>query len=274
MAPQRFNYLSPLIVPLLPAKSGRTVLGVNIVTSLGDVAPQRSDAELTFDFRVFAAGNEVSRETLKVWVHDGAPEQAYIERIYESSELGYVEVSIAAERPYFRKIIMDNLFAIVERPDGGMFNIHSANKFGDPVIVEAMRRLGEFSLVHPAQFVSRASNTGDSVLVVNPFEGPIVVRMVTAEGKQLRHRILPHHTKLIGLADLLDDGRWTCVLYAGNNRYPAWDVRHAYDNPYCINRIDHLEYYRGSPTFRQSTALGLIRGRLRQILRASGLRHN
>ena len=156
----------------------------------------------------------------------------------------------------------------------GFFQYPRCNKFGDPVIVDSMRRLGELALVHPAQFVPRQQNAGDSVLIINPFEGPIVARLATDEGKELKRRILPKHAIMISLDELLSDGRWTCVQYSGNNRYPAWDVRHAYEDQTYINRIDHLEYYRGIPTFARLTPGLLFRNRTRRLMRVLGLRHN
>lgn len=269
----RFHYLSPIILPILPRAAGDTLFSLNMANALQDVAADSGDARLSFHIEQFERGKSASHEAFEIAVAKGIPAQAIVDRRFAADELSYVEISITAERPYFRKILLEHVYSIVERPDGGNFNLIGAFKFSDRVIINLMRRIGQFCLVHPAHFVAKARNIGNSVLIINPFDGPILARLATAKGRDLKRRIAPHQATMIPLQELIDDDCWTCVLYTGNNRYPAWDVRHVYDDPSRVNRIDHLEYYRGDQTVRRLTAGPFLRSKVRRVLRALGMRH-
>ena len=74
------------------------------------------------------------------------------------------------------------------------------------------------------------------------------------------------------LVTLLDDGRLGSIMVTGNNRFPAWDVRHAYDDPAAITNVDHLEIYRGYDTHEHVGAGPFIRALARRQLTKRGLR--
>ena len=271
----RFHYLTPMVLPILPRAAGTTLVGLNLDQVVPEVAADATeDANLTIEVRLFCAGELISQETLEVQIVAGKPTPCHFRRHFELDTLGYTEISITADRPYFRYIITEASFALVERPDQGTFNVHASMKFSDPVISGMMRDVGEFCLVHPAQYVSKAEDIGNSVLLINPFDGPVVARLATGDDKELRRRIMPREVALVSLADLLNDGEWTCVRYTGSNRYPAWDVRHSYSDPFRINRLDHLEYYRASLTLQRLSIFDFAKARARQVLRTLRLRAN
>ena len=266
-----FEYLSPLILPVLPETAGHTLFSMNLENTLADVAIDRGDAVLECHIEHFQNGKQIAEEKYSVPVAGGVPETLYIDRRFSGTGLGYAQISITADRPLFRKILTQHVYSFIERPDGGTFILNASYKFSDPLIIDLMRRVGRFCLVHPAHYVDPSMNAGNSTLIVNPFDGPIVARLATAGGQAMRRRIPPMSAELLPLDDLIDAGRWTCVLYTGNNRYPAWDVRHAHDDPNRINRIDHLEFFRGDLTVRRLAPATFVRAKARSAMRALGL---
>jgi hypothetical protein len=268
----RFHYLSPIILPVLPERAGALLFSLNLSGALDDVAAERAEANLTCRIQLFEAGTAVRDETLSIPVTPDGPATRSVDRRFSLASLGYAEISITADRPYFRKILTEHMYSIVERPDGGTYIINGAYKFSDPLIINLMRRVGRFCLVHPAHFVSRRRNIGNSTIVVNPFDGSIVARLRLPSGTEIRRRVPPHEATMIDLHELIADEQWSCVLYTGNNRYPAWDVRNRYDDPLCINRIDHLEYYRSDPTVRFLSTRDFLRSQAGRVARSLGLR--
>ena len=245
---------------------------IDLVSALSDIAIADDSAVITFGIQAFESGKKISEEKVVINVRGKLPDVAQFERRYTGNSLGYVEITITADRPYFRKVLTEHAHTFIERPDGSVFNITTMMKFSDPAMIDLFRRIGQFCLVHSGQYVSKAKNIGNSTMIVNPFDGPIVARLTTGSGKELRRRIGPREIVMIGLEDLIKDDEWTCVLYTGSNRYPAWDVRHTYNDRNHINRMDHLEYYRGDLTVRPVTPSNYLRSRSRQALRFLGLR--
>jgi hypothetical protein len=268
-----YYYLAPLIIPILPKESGATVISINLANALRDIAADDGTAIITFGVQVFEDGKKVGGETFDLRANAKIPELEHFERRYVGNTLGYTEITITSDRPYFRKLLTEHAHTFIERPDGGMFNVTTMMKFSDPAMIDLMRRIGQFCLVHSGQYVSKENNIGNSTLIANPFDGPIVARLTTGNGKELRRRIGPREVAMIGLEQLIEDGEWTCVLFTGSNRYPAWDVRHAYDDRHRINRMDHLEYYRGDLTVRPVSVTSFLRSRVRRSLQSLGLRH-
>ena len=244
----RFQYLSPLIIPVLPAAAGSTILSFNIASALRDAAPDVREGHLDFRIERFEAGASVAEEDLQITIADGRPDPPIIDRTFVGDQLGYAQVSISADRPIFRTILTQHVYSLIERPDGGTFILNASYKFSDPLIIDLMRRVGRFCLVHPGHYVSSQRGAGNSALIVNPFDGPIVARLATVDGSEVRKRVAHREAVMIPLEELIEEDRLACVLYSGSNRYPAWDVRHAFGRPNRINRIDHLEFFRGDPT--------------------------
>jgi hypothetical protein len=242
-------------------------------STLKDVQVDGGDARLTINVKTFQDGEQTSQEVSELFVRNGSTAETFFERHFEADRLGYVEISITADRSYFRKIYADHAYGVVVRSDGGNFNVNSSFKFSDPATIDMIRKAGLYCLVHPAQFVSRSKNVGNSTLIVNPFDGPIVARFSTGPGTEMRKRIAPRHVALISLGEIVEDDQWTCVLFTGNNRFPAWDVRHAYDDEKKINRVDHLEYYRGDLTLRPLPFRRFLWSRVKRSLRALGIQN-
>lgn len=267
-----FHYLSPLLLPILPRTAGTTLMNLHVENLLADTAPAGGDATLTVHIETFVDGKEVNREEVVINVRDGKPDLTYLSREFTADSLGYAQVNISADREYFRRLHSESVYMVVRRPDDGTLIVIAAPKYADPRIIDLVGRVGRFCLSHPAGYVNEKQNIGNSTLIINPFDGPILATMATANGKQLKKKIPPKSAALIPLQELIPDDALTAVLYTGNNRYPAWDVRHAYDDATRINRMDHMEMFRGSPTMMRMGAKAFVASKLRRVTRRLGLR--
>ena len=72
---------------------------------------------------------------------------------------------------------------------------------------------------------------------------------------------------IVNLAELISEKRPTCVLYSGSNRYTGWDIRHKYGEVNSITNIDHLEYYRALPTYKDKTIYQNIKHQVKKVAR-------
>lgn len=267
----RYYYIAPQIFPIFPRKSGNTFVGVDFQTLLRDAAYDLPDGDLSLTVETFMGGGRQCEENLVLNVRNGEVAPRFLNRVYTLEECGYVVLSLKADTPYFRRLKPELGYGMLVREDGGFSTIISQPKYAVPLIIDNMRETGTFCLVHPAQYMDRAKNSGNSVFLINPYEGKIVARITTSDGLEIKQRLDPCSAMLLSLAPLLDDGKAECVMYTGNNRMVGWDVRHRLDTPDVIYNIDHLEYFRAYPTFERRSFKGRMKKAIRRILRNTGL---
>lgn len=265
-----FHYLSPLILPIFSSQTGTTEFTLNINGVLDDTAVDKYDVRLSVVIESFRDGQKTNEEKLAISVCNGLPDVRYLTRSFGADALSYAVISISADRNYFRKLHTEHVYSFIKRPDNGTLIINASYKYGDPLIIDLMRRVGKFCLCHPAQYISEKNDIGNSTLIINPFDGAIVATIKNGAGKVIKKRIRPRSAYMLSLVDLLENQRPGCLLYTGNNRYPAWDVRHSLKTPSRINRIDHLEFFRGSPTTRRLEVLQFLRLKAKKIATAFG----
>ena len=66
-----YNYLSPLILPVLPSAAGSTRFTLNMVNAINDTIGDVFDIEILCQFEHYENGVIKSDETLSVFVKDG-----------------------------------------------------------------------------------------------------------------------------------------------------------------------------------------------------------
>ncbi len=257
-------------MPIFTKETGTTEFTLGINGVIQDTAVDKNDVELLVVLETFSNGKKTDEEKLAVSVRDGIPDLNYLTRSFGAEALSYVVISIFANRSYFRKLHTEHVYSFIRRPDDGTFIINASYKFSDPLIIDLMRRVGKFCLSHPAHYMSEKNDIGNSTLIINPFDGVIVATIKNGAGKVLKKKVGPRSANMVSLVDLLENDRPGCLLYTGNNRYPAWDVRHSLKTPGRINRIDHLEFFRGSPTTKRVKFFQLMRLQAKRIATAIG----
>ena len=146
----------------------------------------------------------------------------------------------------------------------------ASTKYANPRIVDLASRIGEFCLVHQAIMIDEKIDAGNSALVTNPYDGPILAELRNKDGGKIRKKLQPKTAALIDMTPLVSMGCGATVLCTGNNRFPAWDVRHSFSNPNNVNSIDHYEMFRADENISGSSLFKLLRTTARRQLRIFG----
>lgn len=268
-----YSYLAPLIFPVLPSRCGLTYIDLPIGSLVDDAGLGLDCGDLKFSLSQYEHGVLAAEpEVLEVQVRRGQPNLKLLSRRIEQPELGYFVLGVESKKPFFRKITTEIVNSMVERPDGSVFNISANSKFAEPPVIKQIQATRKFCIVHTGNYVSAAENAGNSTLIINPFDGPLVAKLTSETGAELKRRVMPSESLMISLQDLLPEGEWSGVMYTGSNRFPAWDIRHDLDNPDHIHHVDHLEYYRGEETRSELTLMQFAKEAFRDALRVTGLR--
>ena len=92
--------------------------------------------------------------------------------------------------------------------------------------------------------------------------------VMSDENKKLRKKMPGKSATIVDLTNLISEKRPTCVIYSGSNRYLGWDIRHKYGKINAITNIDHLEYYRAIPTYKEKTVFQNLKHQVKKVARS------
>lgn len=266
-----FNYLSPKILPVFPAASGTLSYMQDPQHALLTRSKIAFTGTLTITATVFASGAQVTSHDREFAVRDGVVDgQPYLDS-FVAPQPGYVEIDCVASQPVFHRIIPEPGYAILNRPGAGPVTVNADMKYANPRVIQQIKSHGEFCMLHAACFVDRRAGQGNSLLLINPYDRPLLARLAADNGNKATRRVAARSLEFIDLSEILDDRQWGTLMLAASNRVVTYDVRHTYGDPHAINSIDHLDPYSGYPTHRRGNLATLFKVKAKQLFRDAGI---
>lgn len=254
-----FNYLSPKIFPIFPAETG----SLHVLTSPQFIIDTRAglsfSGKLEIKFMVYMNGEETSSETVTFEFEDSKTSAFPFMREFTLANHGLLEIHCNADTPIFTKIIPEPGYGILERPDGSSISINRDMKYAHTRVIEQMRHHNRFCMLHSAVLSDGERGIGNSILLGNPYDQPLVAKLRTKEGKMVSEKLLPHTVKMIDLDELLVSGLPQTIMITANNRVLTFDVKHHFGDQARVNSVDHLDPYSGFKTHRAVDLLSMPR---------------
>lgn len=269
-----FHYLAPKIYPLFPTSAGKTVFGSFVQHALNtrtEGAPYTG--KVFVKVLAFCKGEQISADTHVIAVKDGVSEKDTVWCASDAPSLGYTEIELSAEQPIFRKLHPESGYSLFSGVDGRCLTINTDTKYAHYRVIEQIKAWQNFCLLHSAILVDPARDYGNSMLLINPYERPIVAGLKSTNGRSLRARIPEKSAEIINLEPLVEAGKFGTVMLSANNRLVAYDVRHPYGSWQAFNSIDHLDVFSGIPTQYRASALESLGQLVRKGARRFGLRY-
>lgn len=265
-----FHYCSPLIYPVMPEKSGKTIIKLDFAAIIMNHVPENielEDAIVDIEIDLFYNGELKNTKKFEVEVKNKKMTPRYFQESYQLPGFGYVQVSLFTKKPYFSKIETEKGYALLVGKKAVISTILPQSKYSEPLIIGNMKTTGTFNLVNPGHYLDKKSDISNSALLINPYDGPIMALIKSDENKKLKKKMPGKSAVIINLSELISEKRPTCVIYSGSNRYTGWDIRHKYGDINSITNIDHLEYYRAIPTYKEQTIFQNIRYQVKKVAR-------
>lgn len=266
------RYITPLIYPVFSDTIGMLAVGLDLQTVIDRTTPKNADFDLQIVVEVFAEGEMLSTESVNLTVRNGAVSEPFFMRRFHGEGLGYAEISVRADRPVFSSLNLSVGYGLLSRPGFGTVNVLHDEKFASPAVIQQIKEIGRFCLLHPACLWDTRRNAGNSFLLINPYGKPLLARLSSNLDRHASQRVPARSARMMPLEPLLDDGRHGTVMLTSANRFPVWDVRHAADDPAKMFNIDHLEVYRGAQTHEYVNVRKFARAGIRRILRETHVR--
>ena len=254
----------------MPEKAGKTIIKLDFAAIIMNHVPNNEDLEdaiIDMGIDVFFDGELQSTKKLKVQVKNNKVSPRYFQASYQLPGFGYVQISLFTNKPYFSKIEMEKGYGLLVGKKAIISTILPQSKYAEPIIIGNMKTTGTFNLVNPAHYLDKSADISNSALLINPYDGPIVAIVMSDENKKLKKKMPGKSAIIVDLTNLISEKRPTCVLYSGSNRYTGWDIRHKYGDINSITNIDHLEYYRAIPTYKEKTIFQSIKHQVKKVAR-------
>ena len=263
MTTPRFHYLSPKILPLFPSDVGgmRFISDPQFILNIRALRKFTGTVAINVSHFVDGAMVQQSEQTIQVISGNAKCNVECVD--LGAPGLGYAEITFSSSERLFGKIIPEPGYAVLSALDRGPITVNADWKFSNTRVIDQIRQYGKFCMIHSAALVDKAHGIGNSVLLMNPYEQPLVARAVSATGRKWSGKLAPRTVLMLDLVPLLDDAVPSTIMISGS--YSNWKL---------LNSIDHLDPFSGILTHRPADVFSWSRAQLRRIARATGIKVN
>ena len=128
----------------------------------------------------------------------------------------------------------------------------NAYKFSSPPIISQIAAYGRFVETYSVIRIDRSRDYSDSLILINPYNKPILCTVVTMDGRKVpRLRVPALSARYMKLEGILkdDENYWEGeIQLTANNRLIVYDIKHALSDITIISDHEHLDPFRGDPT--------------------------
>lgn len=128
----------------------------------------------------------------------------------------------------------------------------NAYKFSSPPVIAQVAAYGRFVDTYSVVRLDRERDYGESLVLINPYQKPILCSVITMDGRKLpRLRIPALSARYLQLESILQENEaaWAGeIQLTANNRVITFDIKHALSDIRTISDHEHLDPFRGDPT--------------------------
>jgi hypothetical protein len=171
-----------------------------------------------------------------------------------SEHSGFIEVGFRAadDRDIFPSKAVLGFYAIYSSPGKKSFFSDNAYKYGAPPIISQIAAFGKFVDGHPVIHLDRDRDLGETIILINPYQRPVLARILTQDGRTFgKIKVPPLSVRNVRLIELLQphERKWFGQLQlTASNRLVTYNVKHSLRDPTLISDHEHLDSFRADPT--------------------------
>lgn len=265
--------ISPFIYPIYPKNAGILYYNIDIGKFFHFDHARDYTGYLSLESKLWKSGKLEANEVRRVKVEKGIPEETILlgEQTGFDDGMAYLEMQIGAEFPMFDRPMFENPMAVLLREEFGGVLITDSPKFSDTRIIEQIREIGSYCMAHTGVSIDLEKGYGDNFLLINPYERPLVVRLKSNHGEQLRVKVESHDVVNVDLRPLMGNDKFAAVSLTAKQRIILYDVKAPLDNPLLPNSIDHLDPFRGEYAYNNASLANWAKFQTRSLLRRVGI---
>lgn len=167
---------------------------------------------------------------------------------------GFLELGFRAadESDIFASKSVLGFYAVYSRPGKKSFFSDNAYKYGSPPIISQIATFGKFIDGYPVVHLDRDRDLGETIVLINPYQRPVLARMLTQDGRSIsRIKIPPLSARNARLIEFLQphERSWLGqIQLTASNRLVTYNIKHSLRDPTLISDHEHLDPFRADPT--------------------------
>jgi len=264
-----YSYILPTVISLPLGYNCRIFLPCD---SLISRLVKGIDYEISINIKAYREKNIFFEKTIEIDKKNKIQNLDFLipDQQNHSKFAGYAELEIYEKN---KKIIFKNraalnFYSIFFKEGKKSFLSDNAYKFGSPTVINQMSVIKKYLDAYPTVTIDKKIDLGETIVMINPYPKEIVASLVTNDNRSINKiKINSQSSKEVSLCDLLDEKEifWQGhIQIKATNRIITFNYKHSLKNNKIISDYEHLDPYRGEPTFLPS--FQLLRIKIGQIL--------
>lgn len=224
-----------------------------------------SETEVEFSFKCFRDGSSFEEKNENIVFSNFSNKQHKdLEfEIKDQSDLGFsspgfLEISINSKKnlPIFSSRSLSGVsnYTVYYKNKKKSFLLDPAYKVGSPPVIQQFAIHKMYLDAYPIIDINIEKDLGESLVFINPYPKPILAKVVTMDGREIKLiKVNALTCKQINLRDLFknkDENEWKGhIQITANNRVIVYNLKHSFINSQIISDVEHLDPYRGELNF-------------------------
>jgi hypothetical protein len=168
---------------------------------------------------------------------------------------GYAELEIFEinKKPVFKSRAVLNFYSIYYSDNKKSFLSDNAYKYGSPAVINQISYIKKYLDAYPTITIDRVKDLGETIVLINPYNKNIYASLLTNDGRKINGVLIKSRSsKEINLSSLLinDEKFWSGhIQIKASNRIITFNYKHSFKDNKIISDYEHLDPFRGDPTF-------------------------
>ena len=255
-----FSYILISIIPIPLGYNTKVIIPINMIKD--NIVKNSKNYEIEVSLIGYKEGskffekNRVINENSKGFIEIEIEDQSKI-----SDKSGYAELNIKSSNKtnIFLSRAALNFYTFYYYNGKKSFLSDNAYKFGSPTIIAQMAKIKKYIDAYPAIMINKINDLDETIVLINPYKRKIKAKIITFDGREINNIIINSFSvKEILLSQILQDNEneWKGhIQLTATNRIITFNYKHSFKDKKIISDFEHLDPYRGDPTFIPFTKL-------------------
>ena len=264
-----FSYILTSIIPMPLGYNTKIIIPINLIKEKID--KKYSNYEIDVSLTGYKEGsqffeqNRLINENSKGFIELEIKDHSKI-----SDKFGYAELDIKSlnKKNIFTSRAVLGFYTYYYCNGKKSFLSDNAYKFGSPTIIAQMAKIKKYIDAYPTIMINKKKDLDETIVLINPYKRKIKAKIITFDRRVIDNIIINSFSaNEILLSEILqgNENEWKGhIQITATNRLVTFNYKHSHKDKKIISDFEHLDPYRGDPTFIPFTRL--LRQKIGQYL--------
>ena len=249
-----FSYILTSIIPLPLGYNAKIIIPVSMIKNR--IVKEFNIYEISVSLIGYKEGSEFFQyEKLIDEKTEGFVEIEIKDQSKKSDKFGYAELNIKSlnNNNIFLSRAVLGFYTFYYSHGKKSFLSDNAYKFGSPATIAQMAKINKYIDAYPTIMINKTKDLDETIVLINPYKRKIKATIITSDKRKIENIIIDHFSvKEILLSEILKDSEseWKGhIQLTATNRIVTFGYKHSHQDKKIISDFEHLDPYRGEPTF-------------------------